>query len=89
MSSSHDVNRYIRCTLLAATQDFQDVVAASTKAALKWLCAEGFIRWGATTKERALRAMAACTCIDQVINCCVSLARCPQLHAWPAWRAMG
>jgi hypothetical protein len=32
------------CSLLAATQDFQQVAATSTLEALKWLCQTGFIR---------------------------------------------
>jgi hypothetical protein len=45
VSTARDVERYIRCTLLAATQDFQGVVAKSTMAALAWLCKQEFIRW--------------------------------------------
>ena len=46
VSSPHDVLRYINCTLLAATTDFKDVVAISTRKALEWLSKEEFIRWG-------------------------------------------
>lgn len=42
--SLQDVERYIRCTLLAATTDYQEVVAKSTKAALGWLVQNGFLR---------------------------------------------
>jgi DNA polymerase theta len=42
--SPHDVLRYINCTLLAATYDFKDVVAISTRKALEWLSKEEFIR---------------------------------------------
>lgn len=41
---SDDVERYLKCSLLAATQDFQQVAATSTLEALKWLCQTGFIR---------------------------------------------
>lgn len=43
-----DVEKYIRCTLLAATTDFQEVVAASCKASLRWLCQRDFIQWNPT-----------------------------------------
>lgn len=38
-----DINRYIRCTLLSATNNFQEVVAAETKASLAWLGKNGFV----------------------------------------------
>ncbi|KAL6747107.1 hypothetical protein V8C86DRAFT_3034055 [Haematococcus lacustris] len=43
VSSAGDVSRYIQCTLLAATHDFQAEVASATKAALKWLVKEEFV----------------------------------------------
>lgn len=44
VATSDDVERYLKCSLLAATQDFQQVAAASTLEALKWLCKSGFLR---------------------------------------------
>lgn len=35
VSTPADVQHYIKCTLLAATQDFKEVVASTTIAALK------------------------------------------------------
>lgn len=44
VATSDDVERYLKCSLLAATQHYQDVAAASCLEALKWLCKHGFIR---------------------------------------------
>ncbi|GMH38125.1 hypothetical protein BSKO_06009 [Bryopsis sp. KO-2023] len=43
--SPEDVHRYIKSTLLAATSDFQAVVASATTSSLKWLSLNLFIRW--------------------------------------------
>lgn len=42
--SPNDVQCYIKSTLLAATKDFQDVVALATRESLKWLSTNGFLR---------------------------------------------
>lgn len=46
VATSDDVERYLKCSLMAATQDYQQVAAASTLEALKWLCKNEFIRSG-------------------------------------------
>ncbi|CAD7699534.1 unnamed protein product [Ostreobium quekettii] len=45
VSTPVDVDRFVKCTLLAATSDFQDVVADATKKALHWLGVKQFVRW--------------------------------------------
>ncbi|GFH17427.1 uncharacterized protein HaLaN_14064, partial [Haematococcus lacustris] len=49
VSSAGDVSRYIQCTLLAATHDFQAEVASATKTALKWLVEQKFVTWDTIT----------------------------------------
>lgn len=44
VATSDDVERYLKCSLMAATQDYQQVAAASTLEALKWLCKNEFIK---------------------------------------------
>lgn len=45
VKTPEDVQRYIKSTLLAATNDFQEVVAMATRASLKWLSEKEFIRY--------------------------------------------
>ncbi|DBA82952.1 TPA: hypothetical protein ACH3X1_006731 [Trebouxia sp. C0004] len=48
-----DVQRFVKCTLLAATSDFQAVVASSTRTSLAWLCENGFIGWNGSSMSYA------------------------------------
>ena len=50
VATGSDVERYVRCTLLAAINDF-DLVAEATKNALKWLAMkdQGFLFWDQRT----------------------------------------
>lgn len=42
--SAVDVQRYVRCTLLNATQPFEEVVKAAQDS-LRWLCYKRFLEW--------------------------------------------
>jgi DNA polymerase theta len=79
VASPADVQRFIRCTLLAATRA-EAAVARATKEALRWLCAaeQGMIAWS-----------------DAGGGCCVVLGLCirvfvvvyvPHAHPSPACR---
>ncbi|KAF6260745.1 hypothetical protein COO60DRAFT_857019 [Scenedesmus sp. NREL 46B-D3] len=45
VATSQDVERYLKCSLLAATEDYLTVAATSTLEALKWLGSRGFLEW--------------------------------------------
>ncbi|WIA12996.1 hypothetical protein OEZ85_006607 [Tetradesmus obliquus] len=64
VASSRDVERYLKCSLLAATEDYLSVAATSTLEALKWLGSRGFLEWqkgsgGAWTASELGKATAA------------------------------
>lgn len=44
-----DVKRYVRCTLLNATQPFEEVVK-SAQDSLRWLCHQHLLEWNATSE---------------------------------------
>jgi DNA polymerase theta len=46
VQSAADVQRYVRCTLLNATQPFEEVVKAAQDS-LRWLCYKHFLEWDA------------------------------------------
>ncbi|XP_065030525.1 helicase and polymerase-containing protein TEBICHI isoform X5 [Musa acuminata AAA Group] len=49
VQTAHDINRYVRCTLLNSTKPFQDVVK-SAQDSLRWLCHKKFLKWNEDTK---------------------------------------
>lgn len=49
VQTAHDINRYVRCTLLNSTKPFQDVVK-SAQDSLRWLCNKKFLQWTEDTK---------------------------------------
>lgn len=44
-----DVKRYVRCTLLNATQPFEEVVK-SAQDSLRWLCHQHLLEWNSTSE---------------------------------------
>ncbi|CAL9781603.1 unnamed protein product [Musa acuminata subsp. burmannicoides] len=48
VQTAHDINRYVRCTLLNSTKPFQDVVK-SAQDSLRWLCHKKFLKWNEDT----------------------------------------
>lgn len=48
VQSAADVQRYVRCTLLNATQPFEEVVK-SAQESLRWLCHKHFVEWDGTS----------------------------------------
>ncbi|URD79344.1 HELICc [Musa troglodytarum] len=48
VQTAHDINRYVRCTLLNSTKPFQDVVK-SAQDSLRWLCHKKFLKWSEDT----------------------------------------
>lgn len=51
VTTTDDIGAYIRCTLLAATRDFQDVVAYATTQGLRWLSRAGFVAWDEASRS--------------------------------------
>lgn len=49
VQSAADVQRYVRCTLLNATQPFEEVVIAAQDS-LRWLCYKRFLEWNASAE---------------------------------------
>lgn len=49
VQSAHDINRYVRCTLLNSTKPFEAVVK-SAQDSLRWLCQRKFLEWSKETK---------------------------------------
>lgn len=49
VQSAHDINRYVRCTLLNSTKPFEAVVK-SAQDSLRWLCQKKFLEWSEETK---------------------------------------
>lgn len=49
VQTAHDINRYVKCTLLNSTKPFQDVVK-SAQESLRWLCQKKFLEWNDETK---------------------------------------
>ncbi|RWW02034.1 hypothetical protein GW17_00034904 [Ensete ventricosum] len=49
VQTAHDINRYVRCTLLNSTKPFQEVVK-SAQDSLRWLCHKKFLKWNEDTK---------------------------------------
>ena len=49
VQSAADVQRYVRCTLLNATQPFEEVVK-SAQDSLRWLCYKHFLEWDASAE---------------------------------------
>lgn len=49
VQSAADVQRYVRCTLLNATQPFEEVVK-SAQDSLRWLCYKHFLEWDANAE---------------------------------------
>ncbi|KAG0620039.1 hypothetical protein M758_4G184200 [Ceratodon purpureus] len=49
VQSAADVQRYVRCTLLNATQPFEDVVKAAQDS-LRWLCHKQLVEWDKTSR---------------------------------------
>ena len=49
VQSTLDVQRYVRCTLLNATQPFEEVVRAAQDS-LRWLCQQHLLEWDSSSR---------------------------------------
>lgn len=49
VQTAADVQRYVRCTLLNATQPFEEVVKAAQES-LRWLCHKQLVEWDRTSR---------------------------------------
>ena len=86
MTNGSDVNRYVRCTLLAATTSFDDVRTA-TRAAITWLMDKAFIRCvcvhvcacGAHVCVYACGGASVCVCACMYAYVCARVCMC--VHA--------